>query len=430
MRTIRAGMLGIGNVGTGTYKTLQMNRKHIQDAAGVNIEITKILNRRPDVDRGIDVDPSVYVQDVEQILSDPEIDVVIELIGGVEPATSYMAQAMKNGKHVVTANKAALAENGKELARIAMENQVMLRFEASVGGGIPLIKPLTSSLYSNQIEEVLGIVNGTTNYILTQMTDNGSDYGAVLKDAQEKGFAEADPSGDVEGHDVANKLSVLMSLVFGMDVPPSSIPTEGITSINKVDIGYATQFGCKIKLIAAAKKIGNTVECDVQPALIPDDHPLASVSNEFNAIFITGNAVDDVMFYGKGAGPLPTGSAVAGDLIEIASAIDKGCAFDRRPLLRYDSELNFIGEGVNQYYVRFQVEDRPGILGAISSTLGRYEIGIESMMQSTQSREEDGTVPLVFIFYETARQTLDQALEELQSKSFVRSVESVIRVQK
>ncbi len=430
MRTIKAGMLGIGNVGTGTYKTLQMNRQHIRDTAGIDIEIVKILNRRPHVDRGIDVDPSIYVQDADLILNDPEIDIVIELIGGIEPATSYMAQAMKNGKHVVTANKAALAENGKELSRIAAENNVMLRFEASVGGGIPIIKPLTSSLYSNQIEEVLGIVNGTTNYILTQMTDNGSDYDAVLKDAQEKGFAEADPSGDVEGHDTANKLSVLLSLIFGVDVPPSRIPTEGITAINKVDISYATRFGCKIKLIAAAKKVGNAVECDVQPTLIPVTHPLASVSNEFNAIFVTGNAVDDLMFYGKGAGPLPTGSAVLGDMIEVASAIDKNSAFDLQPLLRYDSDLEFLGEGINQYYVRFQVEDRPGILGAISSTLGRYEIGIESMMQSSESKKEDGTVPLVFIFYETGRNVLDEALEELKSKAFVRSVESVIRVQK
>ncbi|MBR2778812.1 MAG: homoserine dehydrogenase [Firmicutes bacterium] len=430
MRTIKAGMLGIGNVGTGTYKTLQMNRKHIQDTAGVDIEIVKILNRRPHVDRGIDVDPSVYVQDVDLILNDPEIEVVIELIGGVEPATTYMAQALKNGKHVVTANKAALAENGKMLSKLAEENHVMLRFEASVGGGIPIIKPLTGPLYSNQIEEILGIVNGTTNYILTQMTDNGSDYDAVLKDAQEKGFAEADPSGDVEGHDVANKLAVLMSLVFGMDVPPSKIPTEGITAINKVDISYATQFGCKIKLIAAAKKVGNAVECDVQPTLIPVSHPLATVSNEFNAIFVTGNAVDDLMFYGKDAGPLPTGSAVVGDLIEVASAIEKNCAFDIQPLLRYDSDLEFLGEGSNQYYVRFEVEDRPGILGAISSTLGRYEIGIESMMQSSQSKQAEGLATLVFIFYETGRSVLDQALEELKSKSFVKSVESVIRVQK
>ncbi len=424
MKTIKVGVLGIGNVATGTYKTLHLNREKIRKSTGVDIEITKILNRRPNVDRGIDVNPSVYVQDVNLILNDPEIDIVVELIGGIEPATEYMATALRNGKHVVTANKAALATNGKMLQQLAMENKVMLRFEASVGGGIPVINAITTALRSNEFDEILGIVNGTTNYILTQMTENGSDYNDVLKDAQEKGFAERDPSGDVEGHDVANKLSVLMSLVFGADIPPEKIPTQGITAVSKVDINYATQFGCKIKLIAAAKKVGNTIECQVQPTLIPSSHPLASVSNEFNAIFITGNAVDDVMFYGKGAGPLPTGSAVMGDIIDIACAIDKGAAFDMQPVLRYDTDLEFAGEGVNRYYVRMSAEDRPGILGRISSTLGKYDISIESMMQKQDSK----VVPLLFIIHQTKRSNLDKALEELIENSYVKSIDSVMRV--
>ncbi|MBR5228426.1 MAG: homoserine dehydrogenase [Firmicutes bacterium] len=426
MKTVKVGVLGIGNVATGTYKTLQLNREKIQKSTGVDIVISKILNRRPDVDRGIDVDPGVYVQDVNLILDDPEIDIVVELIGGIEPATEYMAKALANGKHVVTANKAALAVNGKMLQNLAMENKVMLRFEASVGGGIPVINAITTALRSNDFDEILGIVNGTTNYILTQMTDNGSDYDSVLKDAQEKGFAERDPSGDVEGHDVANKLSVLMSLVFGADIPPSDIPTQGITSVSKVDINYATQFGCKIKLIAAARKVGDTVECEVQPTLIPLTHPIASVNNEFNAIFITGNAVDDVMFYGKGAGPLPTGSAVMGDIIDIACAIDKGSAFDMQPVLRYDSELTFAGEGVNQYYVRLSVEDKPGILGKISSTFGNFGISIESMMQPKHSE----IVPLLFIIHETKRSVLDDALADLVANNYVKSVDSVMKVVK
>lgn len=423
-------MLGIGNVGTGTYRTLQMNKQHIIDVTGVDIEIVKILNRHPDVDRGIDIDRSVYVQDINEILDDPEIQIVIELIGGIEPATTFMAEALKRGKHVVTANKAALAENGKMLQQLAQENNVMLRFEASVGGGIPILKSITGPLASNEIQEVLGIVNGTTNYILSQMTDKGAEYADVLKIAQEKGFAEADPTGDVEGYDSANKLSVLLSLVFGVHVPPSEISTVGITSINKADISYANQFGCKIKLIAAARKTGDHIECDVQPTLIPVDHPLASVNNEFNAVFVTGNAVDDLMFYGKGAGPLPTGSAVMGDVIEIASAISSGSAFDQKPLLRYDSDLKCTGEGSNQYYVRMTVDDRPGILGSISSTLGRYKIGIESMMQNTSGKFVEGTVSLIFILYETERAVLNEALDEIKNDSFVKSVDSVIKVQK
>ncbi len=361
MKKVKVGLLGIGNVATGTYKTLQLNKEKIKESTGVDIEITKILNRRPNVDRGIDVDPSIYVQDVDLVLNDDDIDIVVELIGGIEPATEYMARALKNGKHVVTANKAAIAANGPELQKLAQENNVMLRFEASVAGGIPIINALTTALLSNEFDEILGIVNGTTNYILTQMSDNGSDYDAVLKDAQEKGFAERDPSGDVEGHDVANKLSILISLIFGVRIKPEDIPTQGITAINKEDISYANQFGCRIKLIAAAKKTDGKLECNVQPAFVSEDHPLASVSNEFNAIFVKGNAVDDVMFYGKGAGPLPTGSAVMGDIIEIARAIDKGSAFDMRPLLRYDADLEFAGEGSNKYYVRLTAANEPDI---------------------------------------------------------------------
>ncbi|MGI6205556.1 MAG: homoserine dehydrogenase [Anaerovoracaceae bacterium] len=430
MKTVNAGILGIGNVGTGTYRTLQLNREKILESTGIDLRITKILNRHPEKDRGIAIDKSVYVQDVDSILKDPDIDIVVELIGGIEPATTYMAEALKNGKHVVTANKAALAKNGEMLQKLATENNVMLRFEASVGGGIPIINALTSALLSNDFTEVLGILNGTTNYILTKMTDYQMDYDVVLKEAQAKGFAEADPTSDVEGIDVANKLSILMSLIFGVNVSPSEIPTQGITNINQVDIEYANQFGCKIKLLAAAKKVGDKVECDVQPALIDNEHPLASVNNEFNAIFVKGNAVDDIMFYGKGAGPLPTGSAVVGDMISIARNIDKDSAYDMKPLLRYDSDLEYVGEGINQYYVRLSVDDRPGILGNISSTLGRYGIGIESMMQNIKSRNEDESVPLVFIFYETNREVLDEALQEITNRSFVKSVDSVIRVQK
>ncbi len=430
MKKIRVGMLGIGNVATGTYKTLELNKDKIKNSAGVDIEITRILNRHPEKKRDIDVDPSVYVQDVNEILNDPEIDIVVELIGGIEPATEYMAAALSKGKHVVTANKAAIAVNGEMLQKLASDNKVMLRFEASVGGGIPIINALTTALLSNEFDEILGIVNGTTNYILTQMTENGSDYNAVLADAQAKGFAERDPSGDVEGHDVANKLSILMSLIFGVKILPEDIPTQGITSITKNDIDYATHFGCKIKLIAAAKKIGNTVECDVQPALIPFEHPIATVSNEFNAIFVKGNAVDDIMFYGKGAGPLPTGSAVLGDIIGISRAIDKESAFDSQPLLRYDSDLVFTGEGSNQYYIRLMAVDMPGVLGRISSTFGRYSVGIESMMQRTESKTADNIVPLVFIVHETKREILDEALKELLANAYVESVDSVIRVEK
>lgn len=323
MKTVKVGLLGLGNIGTGTYKTLEMNKDEVTEAVGANVEITRILERDTEKDRGINVKPEQFTQDVNDIINDPEISIVIELLGGIEPASTFMLNAMNAGKSVVTANKAAVAANWKLLNDAAKRNNVMFRFEASVGGGIPILNALTTVLRANKYEEVLGILNGTTNYILTQMTEFGLDYNDVLKVAQEKGFAEADPTADVEGIDVANKLSILMALVFDEYVPPTSIPTEGITKIKKETIDVAKANGCKIKLIASAKKVGDKIEYFVGPQEIPVSHPLAGVSNEFNAVFVKGNAVDELMFYGKGAGPLPTGSAVMGDVLEIAKELVK-----------------------------------------------------------------------------------------------------------
>jgi len=329
MNTVKVGLMGFGNIGTGTYKTLEMNKTKIAENAGVNIEITKILEKDVDRKRDVTVSKEQFTQNPNDIFIDPEISIVIELLGGIEPATSLMLKAMKHKKHVVTANKAAVAANYDLLVNTARDNGVEFRFEASVGGGIPVLNALTTVLGANQFEEILGIVNGTTNYILTQMTDFGLNYEEVLKTAQEKGFAEADPTADVEGIDVANKLSILMSLVFNVRVAPEDIPTLGISKITKTEINEAKGKGCKIKLIASAKMINDKLEYSVKPTLIPNEHPLAGVNNEFNAIFVKGNAVDELMFYGKGAGPLPTGSAVMGDVLEIAKSINN-CEICRR----------------------------------------------------------------------------------------------------
>jgi homoserine dehydrogenase len=323
MNTVKIGLLGLGNIGTGTYKTLEMNRAQITRATGLNLEITKILEKDTTRERNITVTPEQFTQDPDEIFKDSEIDIVIELLGGIEPATTFMLEAMKNKKSVVTANKAAVAANFQKLNETAKANGVEFRFEASVGGGIPILNALTTVLQSNEFVEVLGIVNGTTNYILTQMTEFGFKYEDVLKVAQEKGFAEADPTADVEGIDVANKLSILMSLMFDKHIVPSEIPTKGISKITPKDIEVAEAQGCKIKLIASARKEGDRLEYSVKPTLLKASHPLAAVSNEFNAVYVTGNAVGELMFYGKGAGPLPTGSAVMGDVMEIAKNICK-----------------------------------------------------------------------------------------------------------
>lgn len=428
MKTVKVGLLGFGNIGTGTYKTLEMNRKHIEATAGVNIVFTKMLVSNINKHRDIQLPNEMLTVNPDDILLDPEIDIVVELLGGIEPASSYMLKAMNNRKHVVTANKAAVAANFDALMQAAKENQVMFRFEASVGGGIPILNALSTALTANQYEEILGIVNGTTNYILTQMTEYGLEYDAVLKVAQDKGFAEADPTADVEGLDVANKLSILIALVYGIRVAPEEIPTEGITRISKNDIKLADQFGYKIKLLATAKKIANQLECHVQPAFVPKNHPLASVSNEFNAIFAKGNAVDDLMFYGKGAGPLPTGSAVMGDVIEIAKAVAKGAAFDHHSETKAVKVLKFIGEGQNKYYVNLSVKDVPGVLGSIATTFGAYGIGIDSVLQLSKDINAEREVPLVLIVHEVTRTRLDEALEKISKSGYASAVKSIIRV--
>ncbi|MGI6721518.1 MAG: homoserine dehydrogenase [Anaerovoracaceae bacterium] len=428
MKVVKVGLLGIGNIGKGTYRTLELNKEKIKKSVGLDIEIVKILNRHPEKDRGIDIPKEKYVTDVDQILNDPEIDIVIELIGGIEPATEYMAAALSRGKGVVTANKAAIAANGQKLQQLAQENKTLLRFEASVGGGIPILTALTNPLLANEFSEIHGILNGTTNYILTQMSEYGKDYAEVLKDAQEKGFAEADPTADVEGLDAANKLSILISLVFGLGVGPEEIPTQGITSIEADDINFATEFEYKVKLLASARKEGGRVSCNVEPALVPVDHPLASVSNEFNAVFVTGNAVDNLMFYGRGAGPMPTGSAVMGDVIDIARQLDKGAAFDPVAPLQYDADLEYAGEGANKYYIRVKALDEPGVLGKISTTLGSHNVGIESMIQRSGGNDQ-GVVPLIFIVHKVEKTVLDKALEDLKKNKYVESVDNVLRVE-
>lgn len=319
MKTVNVAILGLGTVGRGTYEILRDNHKIISERTGCDIKVTKIYDRSfAKKYEKLSIDPKIEASTPDEIFLDPNVHIVIESIGGIEPATTYMLKAMKNGKNVVTPNKAAVAANYDELLETAKENNVELRVEACVGGGIPALTAIQEALAANNFSEVSGILNGTTNYILSKMTDLGLDYEEVLKDAQEKGFAEADPTADVEGIDVANKLTILMYLAFGKYVHPDNIPREGITGVTMEQIQEAKKENCKIKLIARAKKDGDNIEYSVKPEKLPVDHPLSGVSNEFNAIYVTGDAVGEVMFYGKGAGSLPTGSAVAGDVLAIA----------------------------------------------------------------------------------------------------------------
>ncbi len=428
MKTLKIGLLGLGNVGSGAYRILAANADKISAVSGCTIIISKILVSDLSKKRAFDLPPEILTENAADILDAPDIDVVVELIGGIHPAFDYMLTALQNKKHVVTANKAVIATLGDQLMSAAASSGVLLKYEASVAGGIPILNALSTALSGNEFDEIVGIINGTTNYILTQMTDFGLNYEDVLKTAQEKGFAEADPSSDVEGEDVAYKLSILIHTAFGLRIPPMSIPREGITKVSKDDIAYASQFGYKIKLLATAKKTGENLECHVQPALIPVSHPLASVSNEFNALFIKGNAVDDLMFYGRGAGSMPTGSAIVGDLIDIAKKINcpPSCRMDTVPS---PARLTFAGEGKSMYYINFLVADVPGVLGKVSTAFGDHGISIESVMQRSKGRKEGEDVPVIYILHESTRQQLDQALAEISSYSFIKGVRSILRVE-
>ncbi|MDR1495367.1 MAG: homoserine dehydrogenase [Clostridiales Family XIII bacterium] len=319
MKTVNIAIMGFGNIGVGTYQGLEVNHGAIAAETGLDLKVAKIIEVDIDRPRPVSPDRSLFTPDRMEVFQDPSIDVVVELIGGIEPATTFMLEAMRHGKHVVTANKAAIAANYEQLIGTAKEAGVLFRFEASVGGGIPVINAITTVLRSNQIEEVTGIVNGTTNFILTQMTQAGRSYADVLKEAQERGFAEADPTADVEGVDMANKLSILISLCFGDRVKVEDIPTIGITGVTPEDIAQAKAEGKVIKLVARATREDGKVVCSVAPARLDAEHPLAGVNNEFNAIYLRGNILGETMLYGKGAGPLPTGSAIIGDIIDIAT---------------------------------------------------------------------------------------------------------------
>ncbi|KDR93970.1 homoserine dehydrogenase [Peptoclostridium litorale DSM 5388] len=425
MESIKVALLGFGVVGSGVFNILQDNKEKIESHIQKRIEIKKILVRDIEKARGANAPKEMLTKDINDIVNDPEIDMVVELMGGIGKAYEYMKIAIENKKHIVTANKALIATHGDEIYKLAVENGVQIRYEASVGGGIPIINTLTQSLAANNVDEILGVINGTTNFILTQMDEQGMDFDDAVKLAQDSGFAEADPTSDIEGEDVAFKLSILMSVAFGIKVPPHKIPREGITKISSKDIEFANQLGYKVKLVAAAKKKGDDLEFHVQPSFLPIDHPLASIKNEFNAVFIKGNAVGELLLHGKGAGSTPTGSAVLGDMLEIAKIIGTNYK-PGAPLVHNGGDLNLIGEGVSPYYVHLHVEDKPGVLGKITSAFGKHNVSLKSVIQRSRGEK---TVPLIFITYDTPRKDLDDAIEEIKNTDAVIRVESILRVE-
>lgn len=432
MQTIKVGLLGFGTIGTGVVRVFQQNREILASRLGADIELVRIADLDTTTDRGVKLPAGLLSDDAQALLNDPEIHVVIELIGGYEPARTFVLQAIRNGKHIVTANKALLALHGDEIFQAAEEAGVNVMFEAAVGGGIPVISAIKENLGANDFSAIYGILNGTCNYILTQMEDAGDDFADVLADAQKQGYAEADPTFDVEGIDTAHKLALLISLCFGTRVDFDKIYTEGISKVTALDIEYAQDFGYKLKLLAIGKHEGDQVEARVHPTMIPEDYPLAAIGGVFNSIRLVGDFSGPVMLSGYGAGMDATASAVMGDVLAIARDLRAdigtrspalGCPQDQLENYR----IKPMNQLVSSYYMRCTVKDQPGVLSQISGVLGRHNISIESMVQP--HRHEVGAVPIVFVTHEAQESDVAAALAEIDNLDVIQEETLLIRIE-
>lgn len=427
MKTIKIGFLGFGNVGTGAYRIIEDNAMQILHKEGLRLTVEKILVKDLSKKRNIDIDASKFTTQIQDILSNPEISIVAEFLGGTEPARQYILAALENKKTVVTANKEVMAKYWQELEKVARTNGVGLYYEASVAGGIPIIKMINESLQANRVTEIMGIINGTTNFVLTKMSDQGREYQDVLAEAQRLGYAEPDPTADVEGHDAMYKLSILASLAFHGRVHLDHIYREGITRISKDDILYGKELGYVLKLLAIAKRKGNQFEARVHPTLIPKDHPLAAVRDSYNAIFVKGDAVGNLMLYGRGAGDLPTGSAVVSDIIIAGVNLDRHRYTTFFNEAHTSPEMTFHDNWETEFFVRLTAKDRPGVLAKISSVFARYGVSIASLIQKDKSGE-DATI--IFVTHHVHEKSMQQAMNEIREINDVAQVDNVIRVER
>lgn len=432
IKKINVGLIGLGTVGTGLAKVLTENAETIRKRLGCELVLRKVADRDLERDRGIKLPDGVLTDDAADVLNDPDISIVAELVGGTGVAKHFVLEALDKGKHVVTANKALLSTHGEEIFAKASEKGLDIGFEASVGGGIPVIKALREGLTANRILSLYGIINGTANYILSKMTNEGGMFEDVLEDAQKKGYAEADPTYDVDGIDTAHKLAILINLAYGTYVKLDDIFTEGIRRITQVDIQFAKEFGLRIKLLAIAKAIDGRIEARVHPTMIPDTHPLASVEGAYNAVHIKGDAVGSVMLYGLGAGMMPTASAVAADVIDIARNILKGISLRVSPLSYAEWAVSGVEiQGMDAleipYYIRFQVMDKPGVLSRISGVLGEHNISISSVIQ--KERKIGGAVPVVILTHRANENELRMAIEEIEKLDIILDEVVYIRIE-
>ena len=428
MKKVKIALLGLGNVGRGVWMILNSNKEEIMKRSGYDVEIAKILVRDKNKKRSVEVPDEIVTTNFDEILDDDSIKIVVELMGGMEPAKGYMLRCMDKKKHIVTANKMLIANAGDELFEKADEMGVMFQYEASVAGGIPIIKGIDESLTANKIEKLYGIVNGTTNYILSKMELEDADFDDVLKEAQEKGYAEADPTSDIEAFDAQYKLAILASLAFGSKIDVDNIYREGITKIEAIDMKYAKEFKMGIKLLAIAKENDGKIELRVHPTMISKKHPLSNIYDSFNAVFIKGNAVGDLMFYGRGAGDLPTGSAVVGDIVTIVrNGVD---AENSNPVVKnnlWKREILSMDDIESKYYVRATVVDEPGVLSKITSILGKNNVSLRSVIQ--KGDDENGNVTIVLVTHKTSEKELNNSIKEIAELKSVYKINNIIRIE-
>lgn len=430
MKTVKIALLGLGNVGRGVWNILKMNEEEIMKRSGYKVEVAKILVRDKNKPRTVEVPDEIVTTDFNEILNDDSIKIVVEVMGGIEPARDYILKSMSKKKNVVTANKMLIATGGDELFHKADEEGVMINYEASVAGGIPIIQSINESLTANKIEQLYGIVNGTTNFILSKMELEGSGFCDVLKESQRLGYAEADPTSDIEGYDAQYKLAILASLAFGTKIDIDKVYREGITKVTSLDMEYAKSLGMVIKLLAIVKEKNGKLELRVHPTMIPETHPLANVYDSFNAVFVKGNAVGDLMFYGRGAGDLPTGSAVVADIISIIR--DDIASENSRSAVKnelWKKELMDINEVESRYYIRLTVEDKPGVLADLTAILGYNKVSLRSVMQKGKSRTKDGGVILVLTTHHTIEADVKASLETMKKLESVKSIDNLIRIE-
>jgi homoserine dehydrogenase len=427
MKAISIGLLGLGTVGSGVVNIIENHQDKLMHQVGCPVKVRKILVQDMNKTRGVHVNPDILTNNPDDILMDQDIDIVIEVMGGVEETKKYIIEALRNGKHVVTANKDLMALHGSELLTVASESDCDLYYEASVAGGIPIIRTLVDGLASDRIVKMMGIVNGTTNFILTKMSQEGRAYQSVLEEAQQLGFAESDPTADVEGLDAARKMTILATLGFSMKIDLDDVKVSGISQISEEDLLYGKQLGYTMKLIGHAHRAGEKVEVSVQPTLLPNQHPLASVNNEYNAIYVYGEAVGETMFYGPGAGSLPTATAIVSDLVAVMKNMRLGVNGKNAVSPQYPKHLKQEDEKYSKYFLRLHVKDEVGVFAGITSIFAEHGVSFEKILQLPVKKNE--VAEIVLVTHQAAASEYQDILSLLRDLSFVKEIKSTYRVE-